>query len=334
MSDYVLSRPRGDAEWAAYHELRRSEIFDRYYPDKIYDPEDADEFSAFNLPHLFFGDGEPLGTIRIDCLDRHHAAFRLIAIRSASQRQGLGGLMLRMAEERAVAFGFDEVSLNAALPALAFYQRHGYTVGPWFDPNPEREDSVRVGKRLPRPRTRQPLALVSPSLDKIAGYVAALEAGWSPSTTRDVSGEQLALNRESPVKLITELTRQDGTTALNDGTRVPRLPNRVFWLDNGEFCGSINLRYQRGTDALPPQVSGHIGYAVVPWKRRRGYATEALRLMLPVARECGLTRAQLTCDPDNEPSQRVILKNGGVLEGQVQTPEGAPKLSFWIDLSA
>jgi hypothetical protein len=31
----------------------------------------------------------------------------------------------------------------------------------------------------------------------------------------------------------------------------PRLPNRVFWLDDGEFCGSINLRVARGTDEPP-----------------------------------------------------------------------------------
>jgi len=34
--------------------------------------------------------------------------------------------------------------------------------------------------------------LVEPSLDRLPGYMAALEAGWSPNTTRDVSGEQLA----------------------------------------------------------------------------------------------------------------------------------------------
>lgn len=178
------------------------------------------------------------------------------------------------------------------------------------------------------------LRLVAPSLDKIAGYVAALEAGWSPDTTRDVSGEQLAIYRRDPVVLIHELTRQDGTITRADGEVVPKLPNRVLWLDDGEFCGSINLRYQRGTDALPPHVSGHIGYAVVPWKRRRGYATEALRLMLPIARQCGLTRLQVTCDEDNEPSRKVIVANGGALERWYQPPEGIAKLSFWIDLSA
>jgi predicted acetyltransferase len=178
------------------------------------------------------------------------------------------------------------------------------------------------------------LRLVPLSLDGIAGYAAALEAGWSPDTTRDVSAEQLALYRRDPAALIGELTRQDGTIETASGERVPRLPSRVFWLDDGEFCGGINLRFAPGSDALPPQVHGHVGYAVVPWKRRRGYATEALWLLLPVARQAGLGRIQVTCDDDNEPSRRVIVANGGAFERSYPADNGKTKLSFWIDLTA
>jgi predicted acetyltransferase len=109
---------------------------------------------------------------------------------------------------------------------------------------------------------------------------------------------------------------------LLDGTRLPRIPGYRRWMWDGEFCGSIGFRWQRGTEALPPYCLGHIGYAVVPWKQRRGYATQALREVLRDAVAEGLRYVELTADPDNVPSQRVIEANGGVFVEEFVTPPG------------
>jgi predicted acetyltransferase len=65
--------------------------------------------------------------------------------------------------------------------------------------------------------------------------------------------------------------------------------------------------------ALPPHCLGHIGYAVVPWKQHRGYAKSALRLILSEAKAVGLSYVEITTDPDNIASRRVIEANGGIL---------------------
>ena len=77
---------------------------------------------------------------------------------------------------------------------------------------------------------------------------------------------------------------------------------------------------------------GHVGYSIVPWKRGRGYATEALRRILPQARAEGLVRVVITCDDDNDASKRVILANGGIPAGRSPHPSrpGRFKLSFSV----
>jgi predicted acetyltransferase len=82
---------------------------------------------------------------------------------------------------------------------------------------------------------------------------------------------------------------------------------------DGEFCGTIGFRWQPGTEVLPPHCLGHIGYSVVPWKRNKGYATKALQDLLPDAKAEGLTYVEITTDPANIASQKVIESNGGVL---------------------
>jgi predicted acetyltransferase len=76
---------------------------------------------------------------------------------------------------------------------------------------------------------------------------------------------------------------------------------------------------------------------VVPWKRGRGYATLALRLLLPEAGALGLEYVELTTDPANAASRRVIEANGGLLvERFTSVPQlgGRDSLRFRINLGA
>ncbi len=168
--------------------------------------------------------------------------------------------------------------------------------------------------------------LVRPARAELASYTEALRRGWSPDTTArgpKTAADQLAAIAADPEAFLASLDRRDpqgATIELPDGTRVPRLPGFARWIWDGELAGSINLRWQPGSAELPPHVLGHIGYSVVPWKRRQGHATRALGLLLDEARAVGLDRVELTADPDNLASHRVIETNGGVAVGSFPKP--------------
>lgn len=182
--------------------------------------------------------------------------------------------------------------------------------------------------------------LVWPARDYLPGFVAALERGWSRDTMRpETTQEDLARIAEDPHRFVAEMVDREANgpaIPLPDGTLVPRLPGFARWMWDGEFCGSIGLRWQPGTTDLPPYCPGHIGYAVVPWKRRRGYATRALALLLPDAKAEGLTFVELTTEAGNVPSQRVIEANGGELVERFRRPDlhgGAEILRYRIRLA-
>jgi predicted acetyltransferase len=186
------------------------------------------------------------------------------------------------------------------------------------------------------------LELVHPSMDRLPGYVDALKRGWSPDNTRGAQAaiDELAeIGRDASAFVQRQIDREAAgpPVVLPDGSTVPRLPGYRLWLWDGEFCGCIGFRWQPGTSLLPAHVLGHIGYAVVPWKRGLGYATRGLALMLAEVRKERLEYVEITTDLDNVASQRVVTANGGVMvERFVKPPQFGSKesLRFRIDLLA
>lgn len=165
------------------------------------------------------------------------------------------------------------------------------------------------------------MQLVRPLATHLPSYTAALRRGWSADNVRGpaAAAEELArigADAETFLAALDDREARGRPITQPDGSQVPRLPGFVRWMwdeADDSFAGSINLRWQAGTAALPPHCLGHIGYGVVPWKQRRGFATRALALMLDEARALGLPWVEVTTDADNLPSQRVITANGGVL---------------------
>ena len=185
------------------------------------------------------------------------------------------------------------------------------------------------------------LELVWPTAALLPTYADALRRGWWPDNERKAAAaedelRQIEADPERFLAGLVDLKGEGAPITLPDGSVVKRLPGFRQWLWDGEYCGQIGFRWQPGSEALPPYCLGHIGYSVVPWKQRRGHATRALALLLPQARAQGLGYVELTTDPENRPSQRVIEANGGTLLERFTKSAaygGKPALRYRIKLS-
>jgi len=112
------------------------------------------------------------------------------------------------------------------------------------------------------------------------------------------------------------------------------VPSKEFWIiDADGYAGRIILGLSFTPD--PDRVGNHVGYAVRPSKRRKGYATKALQCLLDEATKLKIYKLMPICDAANIASRKVIERNGGVLLDRM--PNGKARLGalrFLIDLDA
>lgn len=95
------------------------------------------------------------------------------------------------------------------------------------------------------------------------------------------------------------------------------------------LVGRMSLRHEFN-DYLR-LAGGHIGYAVRPAHRRRGYATAILRAGLDLAGARGIDPVLVTCNDDNVASAAVILACGGEFDGIITDPVTLKaKRRYWI----
>ena len=111
------------------------------------------------------------------------------------------------------------------------------------------------------------------------------------------------------------------------------VPDSTFFLldeERNRLLGAVNIRHSLNEHLL--KVGGHIGDGIRPSERRKGYATEIIRLGLKECKKLGITKVLMVCDKDNIGSRKSIINNGGVLENEIEI-DGEIEQRYWINLS-
>ncbi len=110
------------------------------------------------------------------------------------------------------------------------------------------------------------------------------------------------------------------------------VPDSTFWLVAGDhrIVGAVNIRHKL-TKFLMDR-GGHIGYGIRPSERRKGYATQLLKLALVEAKQLGINQALVVCDKGNIASERTIIRNGGTSDVDFLEEDGNVIKRYWIRL--
>lgn len=115
--------------------------------------------------------------------------------------------------------------------------------------------------------------------------------------------------------------------------KVPATQYLTYRKSDGRLVGMVQLRHNIDIPYLAT-IAGHIGDCIRPSERKKGYATEQIKLCAQKAKEMGLDKVLISCVDTNIASEKSIIKSGGVADGTALKEEtGEIFKRYWIYLN-
>lgn len=172
---------------------------------------------------------------------------------------------------------------------------------------------------------KEMITLVQPTTDLKESYIEGVQEFQKEGLLwfMDIKLDELQNNFEKYVE-----AQKNKKTLWTKDTPVDE--TELWAVSNKTYVGGISIRHKLNRDLQT--MGGHIGYDTRPSYRKRGIASEMLRLALPIAKQLGIENALITCNDSNVASIKIIEKNGGVLKETKPQYEGGPlKRYYWIE---
>lgn len=129
----------------------------------------------------------------------------------------------------------------------------------------------------------------------------------------------------------------DHLTLLSDQKEQNKIPtNKVpssmlYAFVNTEIVGRLSIRHELNDGLM--ERGGHLGYAVSPRHRQKGYATEIFKQGLKYCQGLGLQKVLVTCGDHNTGSWKIIEKFAAHLENRTtDTTNNEVVRRYWVDV--
>lgn len=94
-----------------------------------------------------------------------------------------------------------------------------------------------------------------------------------------------------------------------------------YLIEDGNIIGIGSLRLNPENNSELSIYGGHIGYGIIPSKRKQGYGSMFLHLLTKKARDFGLKEIMVVCAEENIGSSGIIENNFGVFKDTVFDPK-------------
>lgn len=114
-----------------------------------------------------------------------------------------------------------------------------------------------------------------------------------------------------------------------EDNRIPATLYLTIRKSDNKIVGNLQIRHKLNDKLL--LYGGHIGDSVRPSERKKGYATEQIRLALQKCKELGIDNVLMDCDKSNIGSAKSIQNNGGILENEIYVDNELVQ-RYWISL--